>query len=340
VKISIHTPNRRIEGQEIAQMVALGGHDYLVYDASPHGRDWGYWHSIILEIKHHDPAAKIHLRIENRGDLPSLDDAVAQIKAAWDEIGTLADTYRFGNEPDLERPGVSIGAYHAWSLDLIRRIPAPMGLYLPALSGNASGEWFLSCSSLLSGGEYAGWDAHCYGNTGEFETQLAKYRSRYDGPILITEFNYGPGPGRSYDAWGTYQLKDIAAAASRASVLGLIYFAWEWHNPDNPHWSQLADVLHDGALRDIITELNKSSLPAPSPEPIPDTEEGMTDEEKHRLGLYARWSLARIDADEDPRDVWAFIAHLEALDADRTQPYNYGLPYRFETVPFVRGGSS
>jgi N-acetyl-anhydromuramyl-L-alanine amidase AmpD len=45
-----------------------------------------------------------------------------------------------------------------------------------------------------------------------------------------------------------------------------------------------------------------------------------------KVGEYARWSLARIQAREDPRDVKAFVTHLNALGADWRRPELYGLP--------------
>jgi hypothetical protein len=347
MQIGIHFPNRPLTGNEIDRMVNLGGHDYLVYDAPPYGRDWGYWKRQIEILKSLDPSAKVHLRLENRGNLPSFADAVAQIEAAWNEIGTLADTYRFGNEPDLERPGLAPNDYIDWMVNLAVELATHgLGLflrerlYMPALSGGASAEWFRQHEMLL-GDEltYFGWDAHCYGSAGEFETQLAKYRSRYDGPLLITEFNYGPGSGRLYNNWHDAELPLITSAAMRNNASGLIYFIWEWHQADMDTWLTAANVATNNKLRDKIMELNQGSLPAPSPQPLltPEPTEDAVDTEKIRE--YSVWSLARIQKGEDPRDVWAFIAHLEALNADPTRPYDYGLPYRFETVPFVRGGS-
>ena len=347
MQIGIHFPNRPLPGSEMGQMVNLGGHDYLVYDAPPYGRDWGYWKRQIEILKSFDPSASIHLRMENRGNLPSFADAVAQIEAAWNEIGTLADTYRFGNEPDLERPGLAPNDYIDWMVNLAVELATHgLGLflrerlYMPALSGGASAEWFRQHEMLL-GDEltYFGWDAHCYGSAGEFETQLAKYRSRYDGPLLITEFNYGPGSGRLYNNWHDAELPLITSAAIRNDASGLIYFIWEWHQADMDTWLTAANVATNNKLRDKNMELNQGSLPAPSPQPLltPEPTEDAMDTEKVRE--YSVWSLARIQKGEDPRDVWAFIAHLEALNADPTRPYDYGLPYRFETVPFVRGGS-
>jgi len=298
MQIGIHFPNRPLPGSEIGQMVNLGGHDYLVYDAPPYGRDWGYWKRQIEILKSFDPSASIHLRMENRGNLPSFADAVAQIEAAWNEIGTLADTYRFGNEPDLERPGVGVAAYGTWMQGLHQRIPAGIPFYLPALSGAADGIWFDHCGQILQVAptpprsterSWAGWDAHCYGSGGEFKGQLQKYRSRYAGPILISECNYGPGPGRELTKlWEEKELPLIQQLASQQGARGLIYFTWEWLTPDNSDWHANADLLHNSALRSQIADLNRYSLPAPSPDPVPITPEPEEPVNDGELERYAR----------------------------------------------------
>lgn len=270
MKIGIHLPNRELASDEHYSLAGLGGHDYLIYDAPPRGRDWGYWKQVIGKIKSCDPQACIHIRLENRGDLPGLGDAATQIEAAWFAIGTMADTYRFGNEPDLERPGVGVTAYANWMKALHQLIPAGIPFYLPALSGAASGLWFDACGAILQSaaekrGSWAGWDAHCYGNVGEFSTQLDKYEQRYDGPLLVTEFNYGPGQGRQFGDWAQEQLPLILDRALQATVEGLIYYIWEWHGPDISYWPTEADVASNPALAAAITEINKRSLPAPSP---------------------------------------------------------------------------
>lgn len=68
-----------------------------------------------------------------------------------------------------------------------------------------------------------------------------------------------------------------------------------------------------------IAALDSATPPTKPPvggQPMPDS----------RIGEYARWSLARIQANEDPRDVTAFVTHLKALGANWQTPEEYGLP--------------
>ncbi len=46
----------------------------------------------------------------------------------------------------------------------------------------------------------------------------------------------------------------------------------------------------------------------------------------HRLGEYGRWSVARTENQEEPRDILAFVKHLRKLGAEYDKPASYGWP--------------
>lgn len=76
-----------------------------------------------------------------------------------------------------------------------------------------------------------GLDAHAYGNPAEVEATLKVYRAHWQGPLLVTEHNFGAG--RAYDLEGyAAELPESFAVAGRYGVEAMCVFIWDWANPD------------------------------------------------------------------------------------------------------------
>jgi hypothetical protein len=90
------------------------------------------------------------------------------------------------------------------------------------------------------------------------------------------------------------------------------------HSPND--WGRNRDI--EARIKADIAALvpTTPSHPDPGGPPVP------TPNAPSQLGEYARWSLARIQNKEDPRDVTAFVTHLKKLGAEYTKPDQYGLP--------------
>lgn len=344
--LGLGAPNDQLRPGELARMLALGIRTFLIYLWDPGNRDHvAYWHWIAFRIRERYPDARIHVRIERRGDLGDpagatrqLADIIAyrpqNILPSW---GELAASYRICNEPNIESPQLTPAQWAAWQVAFAHhvRMVCPDGtrLYVPAISpsNQPSGtfdQWVDAAIDAATDGGFDGVDVHCYGPPAMQRGILIRYRGRWPGPLLVTESNPGAGNVFSHEQWAA----DLPATLDAAMSVGaeaLILFIARWHRPDVV-LPTTVDVLGSEPMETAIRALAQTTPTQSQRNPdaiLTQLGEQMDTLNKNELIEYARWAQARLQNNEDPRDVTAFVEHLKRLGADWKQPTRYGLPY-------------
>ena len=174
------------------------------------------------------------------------------------------------------------------------------------------------------------------------ELMARTYRPASLPPFIITEcgidrglFNEGRKGWKSSKISPAEYVKQLAwyngELVKDDYVLGATVFGYgmndDWADFELAGVAEFADYIGGGVW--------PASPPAPA-EPAP-VASGQADpvagrpaytavEDWHRVGEYARWSLARIENKEDPRHLEDFKTHLGNLGAEAQQPRLYGWP--------------
>ncbi len=319
----LHLPNRNFVDDDWPRIQKLGVQHYV--DLQHFQARWSW-------IKNRQSNACIHAREDVRGPLGDPRQEAEGLFKLIQEHGTNVATWRRRNEPNLrgELENVAPGQWREWLADFgkaIKQLAPNTRVYAPAVSPGTP-DWLAWLDATVGGaslGGLDGLDVHAYGNPAEVRAVLEQTHSRWNGPLLVTEHNFGAG--RPYDlARFAADLPAVLSVCAEFDAEAACLFIWQWATPDMS-LPTTVDVKGTPVEQVIATLPDQERVPN-----IPSTsnERGGTKGmplDKDKLGLYGEWSKQRLGNDQDPRDVIAFIDHLRMINADWRVPHEYGLPY-------------
>lgn len=259
----IHLPNGEFLPDDWDRIRALGVDDYVDLDLFAAG-----WPGIVqLQL-----GARIHARCYARGPLGSSAAearALASVVRAHPEV----TTWRWRNEPNIEAPGATPAQWADWLAAFGQeagRLGVADRLFAPAVSPGTA-DWLVWLDATITGarsGGFVGLDVHAYGSPAEVDTVLAEYRKRWDGRLIVTEYNFGAGRQYNLDQWAS-ELAGVDASARHHNVELICPFIWRWHNPDVvlPTPVDVRGTPVEAALRAIAASSAASGAAILGPDP-------------------------------------------------------------------------
>ncbi|MCL5265193.1 MAG: hypothetical protein M1343_08390 [Chloroflexi bacterium] len=211
-------------------------------------------------IRASNPNARFHVRWWlDKGALPDSLQEARKAAAWWATWGAYVASSRCGNEGNLETPHTA-QQYMAWQMnfafELHRLIPG-ISLWLPAPSpGMAdSPDWVQGMADCARENPdlFIGLDAHAYGTPQEVDGVLSVFRHHWQGPLNVTECNFGAGRQWDLNAYAA-ALPEYLAVARKHKVNFLGFFIWVWNNPDMklPTTASIKDTPMETAMRNYV----------------------------------------------------------------------------------------
>lgn len=241
-ELGIHLPNRPLVPGELDRIFACGARDYV---------DLQYWPDRWQAVA---AKGRLHIRVDERGDLDFPEDAAERLVSlalGHPEVWS----WRVRNEPNLESPGVTPLEWQLWLTDFGHHVAAKhpwIPIFAPAISPATPDwlDWLDATVAAAKAADFWGLDAHAYGSPAEVAATLAAHRSRWDGPILVSEHNFGAG--RAYDL-GQYarDLPLVLEFAGDYQTKAVCLFIWEWEGgPDLPTTVNIKDTVVEDYLKE------------------------------------------------------------------------------------------
>lgn len=229
--LGLNFPNRHLVTDDIPRMVATGATSYVVYIYDLN--DLQYWFDRCVELLK-VCAAEIHLRIEMRGPLDAKADAAILSRVAW-KFGTLVASISIRNEPQIESPGISVGDWTAYLIqlgDLVKEPALPVRVFAAPMSpGTPDAKTWIKATALAAAGRFAGLWSHVYGESIVVQAWLSYTRSVWPGRLIVTEYNPGAGNPFSLGDW-TAAIPRVLTLSQHYGVESVNLFTWEWNHPD------------------------------------------------------------------------------------------------------------
>ncbi len=231
--LSLHLPNARFASDDWQRIRACGGRDYV--DLCLFAERWPW-------IMQQQPDARIHARGYKRGDLGNAEDEAQELSRLIVRYGQYVTTWRWRNEPNLESPGVTPEQWRRFLVAFgraIHRMHRGVRLYAPAVAPWHTGwlDWLQATIDAVleldhaGTSAYVGIDGHVYGDPGQVDNLLWEYRRRWDGKLLISEYNFGAGREYSLQQWA-WDLPKVAELGRKYRCETICLFIWRWQNPD------------------------------------------------------------------------------------------------------------